>query len=799
MPENDAPTLDTTGMVTTDQGEVVGVQGNTATGIRRLPEDSELREFLLETENGIVKIIGMAGCHQRGQGIMMFDGSTRSVEDVQVGDLLMGPDSTPRTVCSLGRGSQDMVTIQPMKGASFTVNQDHVLTLVHSVTGEIIDVTVRDFERRSLRQRRDYKLFRAPVLSYGVEQGVLPVDPYFLGVLLGDGSLTSSTIRVDNPDPEIIAFLVQHAAHLGVRCGVKEPGARCVYTRLNVRTETLLGALGLAGRVAEHKFIPSMYKTASWGDRLQILAGLLDTDGHLDSGSAFTMFDFISKSKVLANDVATLSRSVGLAAYVKPCEKFCQTGAGGTYYRVSISGNTDVIPTRVVRKQARPRTQKKDVLRTGFEITHEEHDDYYGFTLDGDGRYLLDDFTVTHNTGKTTCIKDFIDDCRKAGLTTCVVTPTGKAARRVTEATGYEAHTIHSMLYRPMMDPRKNKLMELRETYEETYSALKESGLSRKELRDHVELKKLRDDIKKLGESLDGNGVTFSYNPREELTEAQIVFIDEASMVGENLAKDLLAAVTGRIVAVGDVNQLPPVKDEPWFHQLPTTAELTEVYRQAEGSGILKLAMDVMNGVSPDPLNGYGDDVNVEWGTPTSAQLASGDFDHIVVGKNATRRSFNLQIREARGLSTDPVSKWKPAENEPMIVLQNTVVGQTVSFMNGDLVYLREISRGRDNRGRPVFLADVYDSPAEDATRLVAQVTICEDALRQTYEPDYMPRYGGELKVDFAHALTAHKMQGSEGDRILVQWEPIGRGDDRVKWCYTAVTRAKKHLTIFKG
>ena len=57
-----------------------------------------------------------------------------------------------------------------------------------------------------------------------------------------------------------------------------------------------------------------------------------------------------------------------------------------------------MIPTRVTRKQAQPRQQKKDVLRTGFDIHPVGDDHYYGFTLTGDGRYLLGDFTVTHNT-----------------------------------------------------------------------------------------------------------------------------------------------------------------------------------------------------------------------------------------------------------------------------------------------------------------------------------------------------------------------------------------------------------------
>lgn len=78
---------------------------------------------------------GSNGCHARGQPILMFDGSIKKVEDIVVGDQLMGPDSTPRTVLELKRGHGKMVTIVPKKGTSFTVNEDHILTLVKTKYG----------------------------------------------------------------------------------------------------------------------------------------------------------------------------------------------------------------------------------------------------------------------------------------------------------------------------------------------------------------------------------------------------------------------------------------------------------------------------------------------------------------------------------------------------------------------------------------------------------------------------------------------------------------------------------------
>jgi cell division control protein 6 len=158
-----------------------------------------------------------------------------------------------------------------------------------------------------------------------------------------------------------------------------------------------LMALGLFKKTSESKFIPPQYKLGSQRTRLEILAGLLDTDGSLKRGC----FDFISKSRQLAEDVVFVSRSLGFYAFVK--EKFShdQFGHEGLYYRVGISGDVSRIPTRVSRKQAPPRRQKKSVLRTGFTLKPLGNEEYFGFRVDSDQRYLLDDFTVTHNSGKT--------------------------------------------------------------------------------------------------------------------------------------------------------------------------------------------------------------------------------------------------------------------------------------------------------------------------------------------------------------------------------------------------------------
>lgn len=357
------------------------------------------------------------GCHRAGQGILMYDGTIKPVEEIQVGDLLMGTDSTPRQVLELHRGMDDMVQICPVKGNPWIVNKGHILSLIHTNEradesrmypstrgGNMCDVPVATWQSWSVYYRHTHKLFRV-----GVEfpQGKpLPMHPYLLGVLLGDGGLSIDGrvhfTNIDEPvidevkrilekDGFILSPLKQEnrtpSYHISARKGKGRP-------KNDVQTiKRTMAKLGLLPIRCENRFIPHQFKTASRQDRLELLAGLLDTDGSLNGSG----FDYCSKSQQLTDDVLFVARSLGFAAYESP-----KLIAGTTYYRVFISGDCSVVPTRIPRKQATVRQQKKDVLRTGFKcIPTGTVENYYGFTIDGDHRYLLDDFTVTHNSGKT--------------------------------------------------------------------------------------------------------------------------------------------------------------------------------------------------------------------------------------------------------------------------------------------------------------------------------------------------------------------------------------------------------------
>jgi len=420
--------------------------------------------FNLDTYDGDVGmayIAGPVGCHATGTAILMADGEKKAVEDIQVGECVMGPDARPRLVESLHRGRAMMVEIRPTKGAPFIVNLDHVLSLRRTndgsrFDGTIMNISVREWLQRSETFKGLHKLYRTGVdFPHGA---ALPLPPYLLGVLLGDGDLQSTPV-IANPDPEIYEAVVSYAAVCGYRVGeVYSNSSGCPHYRIThpmgIRrpkmsrnpVTVILEQLQLRGCISATKFIPQQYKTGSRADRLNLLAGLLDTDGSLSRNS----YDYISQSLRLAEDVCFVARSLGLAAYLTPCEKYCQTGGGGTYYRVSISGNAEIIPCRVKRKQAAPRRQKKSVLMTGFTVHPVGMGEYYGFTCESDHLYLLGDFTVTHNSGKSTALATMAMAWLQYPGAEVKIFDTGQSLRCTTYAVGGHWYDISAELERTM-------------------------------------------------------------------------------------------------------------------------------------------------------------------------------------------------------------------------------------------------------------------------------------------------------------------------------------------------------------
>jgi len=363
--------------------------------------DNITRGGLGRRELGVV--IASTGCHAAGTPILMLDGSLKNVEDIILGDKLIGPDSKVRNVLNLHRGQELMYRIVPVKGESFVVNAGHILSLRHTQTDEIINISVRDYINKTNHFKHLYKLYRSNAITFE-NNNDKKLYSYYVGCMLGDGSIRKGQISFTTADEEIINEIKTYKEVLEPETNIKayfKKDTRCASYVLSCKNNGVVASffkdLGLFHKLSEEKFIPQEYKVSAIEDRLELLAGLMDTDGSMSHNG----FDYISKSQQLANDVVFVARSVGLSATIRSCVKSCQTGASGIYYRVSISGDCSIIPTRLERKKAGIRKQIKNVLNTGFTVEEANVGEYYGFEVDNDNLYVMGDFTVTHNSGKS--------------------------------------------------------------------------------------------------------------------------------------------------------------------------------------------------------------------------------------------------------------------------------------------------------------------------------------------------------------------------------------------------------------
>lgn len=350
-----------------------------------------------------VLMTGPAGCLAKGTPVLMFDGSIRPVELIVPGDLLMGPDSDSRMVLQLYRGKEMMYRVTPNKGDPYTVNESHILSLKMSYNaswkkkGEIVNISVRDYLNQSRTFKWSAKGWRTGISFH---EQALPIEPYILGLWLGDGS--SAWPRITTPDQEVVDAISTYSADNGLYLSTQtKPGNMA--TDYNFAMQSNAGKAGgynqnwmlnvLRGlNLINNKHIPEMYQFNSRQNRLELLAGLLDTDGSLSCGG----YEISSKYDLLADGIMYLARGLGFAATDR-----IKWVNGNPYHRIFISGDVDEIPMRIERKKAGPRQQIKDVLVTGIKVDPVGVDDYYGFELDGDHLFMLGDFTVTHNTGKS--------------------------------------------------------------------------------------------------------------------------------------------------------------------------------------------------------------------------------------------------------------------------------------------------------------------------------------------------------------------------------------------------------------
>ena len=356
----------------------------------------------------------MGKCLGKGTKVLMFDGSLKNVESVCAGELLMGPDSKLRTVLSTSQGKEQMYLVRQSNGIDYRVNESHILSLKKSKNysgpctpgelGDVINISISDYLKRGARFKLSYKGYKVGV---DFSEKELPIEPYYMGLWLGDGR--SSDSKIYTVDSEIKHYMEQYAAKLGLTVKEGDRNSSCcsyIITSLKrLAPQHNLNSIKSRLRklqVLGNKHIPTEYLINSKSNRLALLAGLIDSDGYYNrnhNGNGSGPYEITLKSKKLIKQIKFLCDSLGYRTNVT--EKLAtikSIGYSCKVYRLIFNGNVDEIPVLLQRKKANKWTRNDNWTLSKIKIEKDTHDEYFGFEISGDGLFLLEDMTVTHNT-----------------------------------------------------------------------------------------------------------------------------------------------------------------------------------------------------------------------------------------------------------------------------------------------------------------------------------------------------------------------------------------------------------------
>lgn len=338
-------------------------------------------------------------------------------------------------------------------------------------------------------------------------------------------------------------------------------------------------------------------------------------------------------------------------------------------------------------------------------------------------------------SGKTTLAKHLADGVTGSVRYACF---TGKAALVLRKKGCDGASTIHSLIYKPQQD--------------------EVTGEAR-----------------------------FVLNKDSAAGYAKLIVIDEVSMVGEDLAKDLLSFGT-KVLVLGDPAQLPPVKGEGFFINASPDVMLTEVHRQAAENPIIRMSMDVREGRGLKPGT-YGDSQVLPRASIDRDALR--DYvlgaDQLLCGLNKTRQTFNQRIRELKGLQGE-AAPFLPTIGDRLVCLRNN---NQKNLLNGGLWSVTNTGLSYD-RKRAAVRVQSLDEP--EAAPVDIEVPL--EFFAGTDKDLHWSIRRQHDEFTFGWALTCHKSQGSQWDSVIVFDEGRAFREDAAKWTYTAITRAAEKVTV---
>lgn len=345
------------------------------------------------------------------------------IGDIKVGEYVIGSDGKPKMVLGVfPQGKKSIFEVILSDGGKTRCCDDHLWT-THTYKNRKNKLPINKIPLVKTTKELRSTLYDGDHLNHALEfvkpcemtKKDLPLDPYLLGLLLGDGSFRGGNVKMTSSDSFIIKKINLLLATSDKLRKVKASRLPC-YDYIVSRKERLGGEcsslkkcivdLGLNDLLSDKKFIPHIYMQSSIEDRLKLLQGLMDTDGTVCSHNGGVTASFSSTSKIMAEQVRELVLGLGGRATMsdlpqKPWyyDDKRERVSGKDSWRLFISFSNDINPFLLPRKRKSFKKQSHYQYRYIKEINPAGVAECVCIKVDADDSlYVTDDYILTHNT-----------------------------------------------------------------------------------------------------------------------------------------------------------------------------------------------------------------------------------------------------------------------------------------------------------------------------------------------------------------------------------------------------------------
>jgi len=682
--------------------------------IKLKPKQEEAYSALVKGES--IFLTGPAGtgkCLGFNTPVIMFDGTIKMVQDIKIGEIIMGDDSTGRTVLSTASGEDEMYKVTNRNGDSYVVNSDHILTFkVDNIikfskdncvlfwgdkNGNVLYKSFDDYEKAKNMADSLPNLVDLPILQCIQKHKNRKWQKYFKGVYAS------------------IEFPEKHLEITPYRFGFFILKTIC-------QDSTINKLLGKPLHI-NNKSIPLEYKTGSRTQRLDLLAGLIDVAGCLIDQNTY---EISQTFKQINDDIYFIAKSLGFHIFIRE-----DTRSDILVYKIYISGDIREIPVLIAKKPF-IKNKKYSHLSSPVRIDSIGKGKYYGFEIDGNHRFVLGNFIITHNTAVIKMFMKVYQKHRKMAVTST----TGTSALLL------NGTTVHSYLGVGYGNGSVKSLVD--KIYE--WSWLKKRWNMLECL--------FIDEISMLDPEL--------FDKLEEI--ARIVRCNNAPFGGI------------QIVLSGDFLQLPCVgtnnfcfEAKSWNKCIKRTVYLNEIMRQGDNT-----FQEVLNKVRVGNIDNQvknildsriGAKLNNEFGIkPTGLYSQNNDVDIIndqeldkLADDGRQFYEYNMEIVFYPGVTnkTSSLDKFKKYCIAPE-TLQLCIGAQVMLLKNLD------IPNGLANGSRGVVTGFISDIPL--VKFLNGEERLIEQNVWEIEENEKKILRAQQIPLKVAYAISIHKSQGCSLD-----------------------------------